>query len=339
MADPVSVLLVATPHVSASSLFGLYDTLMAAGRDWEFLVNGKEGAPVFDVKLVGPHLEPFASASGFRISPDVTFDDDVDCDLVIVPGLLLSTHERLDPADHPAIECLSAKRDAETRIVSACTGAIYLAEIGLLDGVEVTTHWGFEDLFRRHYPSVRLRLDRGLCFADASSGVATSGGTTGWQELALFLIANYGSVQLASRAAKVWLMADRGELQAPYSSMIKASPHDDAIVAKAQSWIGENYALENPVAEMTDRSGLPPTSFARRFRKATGKSPMDYVQSVRIEEARQMLETTNMPVAEIGDEVGYTDTATFRRLFKRRTGLTPVEHRNLFGAPRFDRYV
>lgn len=338
MANPVSVLLVATPHASASSLFGLYDTLMAAGRDWEFLVTGEIGAPVFDVKLVGPRLEPFASASGFRIAPDVTFDDEFDCDLIIVPGLMLSTHERLNPAEHPGIEWLKAKHDAGTRIVSACTGAIYLAEIGLLDGIEVTTHWGFEDLFRRHYPSVRLRLDRGLCFADAAHGVATSGGTTGWQELALFLITNYGSVQSASRAAKIWLMADRGELQAPYSSMLRANPHDDAIVAEAQSWIGEHYPSENPVAEMTSRSGIPPNTFARRFRSATGKSPMDYVQAVRIEEARQLLETTDKPVAEIGEEVGYGDTPSFRRLFKRRTGLTPVEHRKMFGRRRFERY-
>ena len=90
---------------------------------------------------------------------------------------------------------------------------------------------------------------------------------------------------------------------------------------------------------MTDKSGLPATTFARRFRNATGKSPMDYVQALRIEEARQMLETTGQPVAAVGEEVGYEDTASFRRLFKHKTGLTPVEHRRMFGASRFLRYT
>ncbi len=338
MPAPVSVMLVATPEVSASSLFGLYDTLMAAGRDWEFLVTGKDATPVFDVKLVGPSIEPFACASGFRITPDLTFEEAMDCDLIVVPGINLSPTERLEPAEHPALAWLNKHREAGTRIVSACTGAIYLAEIGLLDGEEATSHWGFAELFRKYYPKVRLRLDRGLCFAEAATGVATSGGTTGWQELALFLITNYGGVDRAAKAAKVWLMADRGELQAPYCSMIVSNPHDDRIITDAQIWIAENYAVENPVAEMAQRSGLPGTSFARRFRNATGKSPMDYVQAVRIEEARQMLESSDAPVAEVGEEVGYADTASFRRLFKRRTGLSPSEHRNMFGARRFDRY-
>lgn len=339
MSKPVSVHLLATPHASASSLFGLYDTLMAAGRDWENLVTGEPEEPVFEVKLVGPSLEPFACASGFRITPDVSFEQAAESDLIIVPGLNLSPRERLNASQHKGIEWLDARSNSDTRIVSACTGAIYLAEIGLLDGVEATTHWGFEALFRRNYPAVRLRLDRGLCFSDASRGVVTSGGTTGWQELALFLITNYGGVRRAAKAAKIWLMADRGELQAPYSSMIKSAPHEDRIIQNAQLWISENYPDENPVGKMVRNSGLPSTTFARRFRTATGKSPIDYVHALRIEEARQMLETTLAPIAEIGEEVGYTDTASFRRLFKRLTGLAPAEHRNMFGMKRFTRYM
>ncbi|RYH08817.1 GlxA family transcriptional regulator [Tropicimonas sp. IMCC6043] len=335
----VSILLVATPQASASSLFGLYDTLMAAGRDWETLVTGNPADPVFDVRLVGPSTEPFRCGSGLRIAPDIAFDDAEDCDVAVVPGLNLSHHDRPDPAEHPGLSWLARLPPGRTRVVSACTGAVYLAEVGLLDGVEATTHWAWEDLFRRCYPNVRLRTDRGLCFADAACGVVTSGGTTGWQELALFLIAQYGGAQRAARAAKVWLMADRGELQAPYSSMIRSTPHEDALIRETQSWIANHYAVENPVGEMAKRSGLPSTTFARRFRKATGKSPQDYVLAVRIEEARQLLETTSSPVSEIGEEVGYLDAPSFRRLFKRKTGLTPTEHRKMFGQTRFSRYI
>ncbi|UWR02375.1 helix-turn-helix domain-containing protein [Ruegeria conchae] len=335
---PFSVQIVTTPETSASSVFGLYDTLVAAGRDWEHLVSGEEPAPVFDVSLVGPDIEGFRCGSGVWVVPDQTFDQEDDADIVVVPGLTLSPHDRLDPEQHPCLAWL-AKRDlSKTRIVSACTGAVYLAEIGILDGVEATTHWAWEGLFRKFYPNVRLRTERGLCFADASRGPVTSGGTTGWQELATFLIAHYGSAQRAARAAKVWLMANRGELQSPFSSMITTAPHADAAIAQAQEWIAENYAIDNPVAEMAERSGLPPTTFARRFRKATSKPPQDYVLALRIEEARQILETTEDSVAEIGEAVGYVDTPSFRRLFKRKTGLTPSEHRKMFGQSRFSKY-
>ncbi|WP_050606161.1 GlxA family transcriptional regulator [Ruegeria sp. 6PALISEP08] len=335
---PYSVQIVATSATSASSVFGLYDTLVAAGRDWEHLVSGEEPMPVFDVSLVGPDIEGFRCGSGIWIVPDQTFKNADDADIIVVPGLTLSPHDRLDPELHPCLAWL-AKRDlAKTRIVSACTGAVYLAEIGILDGVEATTHWAWEGLFRRFYSNVRLRIDRGLCFADASHGPVTSGGTTGWQELATFLIAHYGGTQRAVRAAKVWLMANRGELQSPFCSMITTTPHADAIISQAQLWISNNYAIDNPVAEMAKRSGLPPTTFARRFRKATSKSPQDYVLALRIEEARQLLETTDCSVVEVGEAVGYADTPSFRRLFKRKTGLTPVEHRKMFGLSRFSNY-
>ena len=186
MSKPISVLLLTPPHVSASSLFGLYDTLMAAGRDWETFVTGEPEAPIFDVQLVGPSRDSGARASGSRVSPDIAFDDAGESDLIVVPGMTISARERLGVSERQSVEWLTARRNSGTRIVAACTGAVYLAEIGLLDGIEATTHWAFGDLFRRHYPAVRLRLDRSICFSDAALGVVTSGGTTAWQELALF---------------------------------------------------------------------------------------------------------------------------------------------------------
>lgn len=339
MSSPMSVLLLVTPYTSASGLFGIYDTLMAAGRDWETFVTGEAQAPIFDVKLVGASREAFPCASGIAVSPHVTFDDAPNADLVIVPGMTISAQERLGNSEQPSVRWLAEQERAGTRVVAACTGALYLAEAGLLDGVEATTHWAYGDLFRRHYPAVRLRLDLNLCYADAAHGVVTAAGTSAWQELAIFLIAQHGGVQRAAKAAKFWLLADRGELQAPYSSMVRALPHGDAIVEAAQTWIAEHYAVVNPVSEMTVRSGLPATTFARRFRTATGQTPMDYIQIMRIEEAKQLLEMTHNSVVEIGEEVGYADPASFRRLFKRRTGITPAEYRKMFGVQRFARYT
>jgi len=338
MHQPVKLHLLATPHVSASSLFGLYDALSAAGQAWEIFVTGEPVQPIFDVSIVGPTRDPFRCASGTLVAPDLGFEEAQGGDLVVVPGMNLSAIEPLGTSEQSSYDWLRVNHASGSRVVAACSGTIYLAETGLLDDQEATTHWAYGDLFRRYYPGVRLRLERSICYESAAQGVVTSGGTTAWQELALFLITNYGNVQHAVNTAKFWLMASRDELQAPYIPMIKTIPHVDSAVQAAQIWVAENYAATNPVKQMTLSSGLPATSFARRFRKATGYTPQDYVQTLRIEEAKQMLETDHSPIADIGVEVGYEDTQSFRRLFKRKTGLTPIEYRKMFGSQRFARY-
>ena len=114
--------------------------------------------------------------------------------------------------------------------------------------------------------------------------------------------------------------------------MVRPSQHDDAAVADCQSWIAENYAVANPVSRMVARSGLPERTFKRRFRAATGYAPVEYAQALRLEEAKQYLETTDLPIDDIGAAVGYGDPASFRRLFKRRAGLTPARYRQRFRA-------
>jgi transcriptional regulator GlxA family with amidase domain len=185
---------------------------------------------------------------------------------------------------------------------------------------------------------VRLRPEKSLCCSDARPDIVTSGGATAWQELALFLITQHAGIEHAVRAAKFWLLPDQGKLQSPYMAMPLGIPHGDPAVRDCQVWLSEHYATRNPVAAMVEQSNLAPTTFARRFRRATGYAPMDYVHTVRIEEAKQILETTDASIERIGAEVGYEDPASFRGLFKRKSGLTPAEYRRLFGRRRFERY-
>ena len=177
----------------------------------------------------------------------------------------------------------------------------------LLDDLEATTHWAFRDLFRLCYPRVRLRLEKSLCCSDAHPDIVTSGGTTAWQELALFLITQHAGIEQAVRATRFWLLPDQGSLQKPYMAMPLGIPHSDAAVRDCQVWLSERYATRNPVTAMLERSNLAPTTFARRFKRATGYAPMDYVHVVRIEEAKQIIETTNASIERIGEEVGYED--------------------------------
>lgn len=337
--DPIRVDLLVCPHNSASGLYGLYDVLTSVGIGWEHFVTGEPELPRFAVRIVGQTKEPFRCSSGIDIVPDASVDDASDTDIIVVTGLNASASEPLGNQYPILTEWLRFMHGHDTRITSACTGAILLAESGVLDGVEATTHWAFKDLFRVHYPNVRLRLERNLCWSDRNRGVVTSGGTTAWQELALFLITQHLSIEQAVRAAKFWLLPDHGALQAPYVSMPIGIPHRDAVILDCQTWISDNYAVGKPVSEMSRRSFLKSATFSRRFKLATGYSPMDYVHTVRVEQAKQLLEQSTLAIDEIGRDVGYEDIASFRRLFKRITGLNPAAHRRMFGFGRFEKYI
>ena len=159
-----------------------------------------------------------------------------------------------------------------------------------------------------------------------------------WQDLALYLITRFCGVEYATNTAKFWLMLSREESQAPFSVMSRRVPHDDGVISACQVWIAEHYEPPKPIAGMVERSGLSLTTFARRFNRATGYRPIDYVHALRIEEAKEMLEIGDDAIDKIGREVSYEDPASFRRIFKRKVGLTPSIYRRRFSRSRFERF-
>ena len=158
----------------------------------------------------------------------------------------------------------------------------------------------------------------------------TAGGATSWQELALYLIGRYCGPAHATRTAKIYLLAGHRDGQLPFTAMVRRSQLDDRPIAETVGWIETNYATPNPVAAMTERSGLTPRTFARRFQAGTGRRPMEYVHALRIEAAREQLEAGSAPVDDVGFAVGYEDPTFFRRLFKRVTGMTPAAYRRKY---------
>lgn len=205
-----------------------------------------------------------------------------------------------------------------------------LAEAGLLDGREATTHWSAQATFADCYPRVVLRPERVLVPTGSEHRIVTSGGATSWTELSLYLIARFSGEPEARRIAKVFLFGDRSDGQLPFAAMARPKQHDDGVIADCQEWIAENYAVANPVSRMVARSGLAERTFKRRFARTTGYAPLDYVQSLRIEEAKHMLETTDDAIDDIASGVGYDDPNSFRRLFKRTTSITPNQYRMRF---------
>jgi transcriptional regulator GlxA family with amidase domain len=205
-----------------------------------------------------------------------------------------------------------------------------LAETGLLDGREATSHWGYERLFRTRFPQVRFKPEPALVFADPAGRIVTAGGTTSWHDLALHIIARHCSPGEAARIAKVYLLKTHSEGQLPYAALVKEAPHADAAVRRTEELLKESCHEATAIREAVQRAGIPERTLKRRFKAATGVTLIDYVQNLRLEEAKRLLETTNRPVEEISAAVGYENSSFFGRLFKRRCGLTPAAYRKMF---------
>jgi transcriptional regulator GlxA family with amidase domain len=332
MADTGSprICLLTTPETSASLLYGLFDVLTTAGAIVPEMLQGAPGHQLFDVRIVAAAAAPFRCYGNVLIEPAAGISDIDRTDVAIVCDMYQPINQPPHGRYRDEIEWLKRIYQGGTILASVCTGSLMLAEAGLLDGLEAACHWAYRDMFRDHYPSVKLRDNSILCFAGENNRIVTAGGTMSWQDLSLYLITHFGGHKQAVLTAKAFLMADRSDGQRSFAIMAPRTQKSDRLIADSQAWIAENYTCENPVAQMANRAGLTSRTFARRFRASTGYEPMDYVQSLRIEEAKQMLETMDISVEDVGHAVGYEDPTSFRRLFKRKAGLTPAAYRRKF---------
>jgi transcriptional regulator GlxA family with amidase domain len=331
--SPVQTAIVAVPETSGSALYGMIDVLSAAGNLWQTLVGVEPGKRVFDVQIVSPSREPFRCGNAIPVSPDASVDDDPQADIVILPEIWLGPDESIK-GRHPAlIEWVRRRYRSGATLYSACSGAVLLAETGLLDGCDATSHWGYEALFRKQYPNVRFRPDPNLAFADPAGRIVTAGGTTSWHDLALHIISRHASPGEAMRIAKVYLLKWHGEGQLPYAALVRRDPHADAVVRACENWLAEHFREHAALEQAVRHSGIPERTLKRRFKQATGTTLIERLQDERIEYAKGLLESGALPVDEISVEAGYDDASFFRRLFKRRTGLSPSQYRRMFQLP------
>ncbi|WP_137391982.1 GlxA family transcriptional regulator [Rhodoligotrophos defluvii] len=326
---PAQIRLLALPEATPTAIYGLYEIFSAVGVAWAEMTGEAVEARRLDARIVARDAAPFPSPLGLPIVPHAALDE-VAADAVIVTDLALAPD--CCPGGRWRTEAAWV-RDQFARgaaICSVCTGSVFLAEAGLLDGIEATTHWGTARLFAKHYPGVKLCPERIICPSGPEHRIITGGGAGSWTDLALYLIARFCGPAEAVRIAKIFVLGDRSEGQLPFAAMGRVAGHPDAAIGRCQEWVADHYAQPNPVARMAGFSGLPERTFKRRFKMATGYAPMDYVQALRIEEAKQMLETTADPTDAIAHAVGYQDPVFFRRLFKRMTGTTPSRYRQRY---------
>jgi transcriptional regulator GlxA family with amidase domain len=329
----LSVGLLTLPESYPGALYSLHELLGAVGRTWSGITGEPETAACrFAPVLVSRDGQPLRSAAGPGIAVEAALAELPRPDLVIVTDLGLEAD--VAPRGRWAEEAGWVRHAyaAGAVVCSVCTGALFLAEAGLLDGLEATSHWAATGVVRAHYPQVRLRPERILCPAGPEHRIVTAGGASTWTELGLYLVARFAGEAEAWRLSKVFVIGDKADGMLPFAALARPRQHEDAAIAAAQLWLADNYTAANPVARMAEVAGLAERTFSRRFRKAKGYGAVEYVQALRLEEAKQMLETTGEATDTIAAAVGYADPVFFRRLFKRSVGVTPARYRQRFAA-------
>ena len=326
----VEVLILALPETAGSALYGMVDVLSASGNLWQTLVRSGDESRRFRVRILSPLEQPFTCGNGIPVSPQVSIADDPTAEIVILPEIWLGPDESLHGRYPALIEWLRRQYALGAELYSACSGSILLAETGLLDGRAATSHWGYTDLFRKHYPKVRFDPASNLVYADETGRIVTAGGTTSWHDLALHIIARHASPGDALHIAKVYLLKWHPEGQLPYTGLVRRAPHADSIARRCETWMTGHFREIDAIRQLVEEIDVPERSLKRRFKAATGATLIEYLQNLRIEEAKRLLEQGELPIDEVSAAVGYLDISFFRRLFKRLTGLTPSQYRRMF---------
>lgn len=327
-----NVYLLTLPESFASGIIGAQDLLRADDGTLALVDGGPEGPIVgFNTAMVGQRRE-METTYGPTLTMDSLPHETGQADVVYIAPLAIP------PASPPELapevrDWIRAQYEGGALVCAACTGTLALAASGLLDGQPATTHWAYAEAFRRTWPTVELRPGRTLIAGGHDKRLVTAGAHASWHDLMLYLIHRYGGAAAARRVAKVFLL-DWHELdQNAYACFRGNFRHEDQPILDAQQWLGENLAHPDAVKALVARSSISPRSFQRRFRRATGHTPIRYIQNLRVEEAKHLLENTDDSVEAIGHRVGYEDTAYFRRLFRRVTGVTPAGYRKAFRTP------
>jgi transcriptional regulator GlxA family with amidase domain len=311
----------------ASEVMGIADLFHIANKLWSHQ-NSKSKERLFVFELIGMRGTSVSTANGARI--DVRIARKMDGDLLIVPGLDFDSAriliDRLAQLE-PEIAFIRKTAQRGIPIASMCVGAFLLAEAGALDGRKATTSWLLNGVLEKRYPSVKLELN---AIVTEDDGVFCAGAVTAAYDLGLRLVERFGDGDLAQVVAKVMLLEPNRRSQAPFIFSSLDAQSKDTLVAQVSKWLHRNFRKQFSIDEVAAHFAVSARTLLRRFREEMQETPIGYLQKVRLEHAKALLETTNLPFAQIVDQVGYLDESTFRRLFKRHVGLTPIEYQKRF---------
>lgn len=318
---------VVTPETGTAGTFIIMDLLASVGMLWATLHGDEPGPPRFLPRLVSIDGQPYRDLHGVTIHPHGSLEDYPRPDIVMIPELAIDPWRPLPNSFALVADWIRSAHENGAIVASLCSGSMLLSETGLLEGEDATSHWGYCDAIASRHPGIRMRKERVLVPAGEGHRIITTGGFASWHDLLLYLVGRLAGPEEARRLAKLFLLDWHADGQLPYAALNMGLRHNDSAITQAQIWIADNYTSASPIKEMAARAGLSERSLLRRFKQATGQSPMQYVQTLRIEEAKQLIETTDLPLDDIACQVGYTEPSAFRRLFSRLVAISPAHYR------------
>ncbi len=320
------ITLLAFENCAASGIYGPIDAFGIANRYYHQLDQALSPAgSLFSWDIVSLDGKSVQGEGDVTIVPHGTIHDITVTSFILIPGFL-SPLKFIGRVPEEIIDWISLHHKKDVLIGSSCTGTFLLAETGLLNGKTATTNLKFSRYFQKLYPDVNLKPERILT---EDGGFICAGAATSYMDLCIYLIEKFGYAELAAICAKALLMEPRRS-QSPYFIFDYQKHHTDNIVKKAQYFMEKKFTESISVESLAADLGLSQRHFMRRFKMATGDSPLLYLQRIRIESAKLLLEKTMQSIDEITQQVGYEDPNSFRKLFKKNTGLSPNEYRNRF---------
>lgn len=309
-------------HNNLSSIVGTYKIFMRANKYWKD--SGRD--EVFKIELAGISKEVEFFGGLFTARPHTDISDIAKTDLIIIPSLNHNYNEAIKD-NAKVIDWLVNQYKNGAEAASICTGAFMLAAAGLLDGRTCSTNWAVADSFRTMFPKVDLQTDK---LITDENGIYTCGGAYSFLNLIIYIIEKYYDRTTAIFCSKVFQIEIDRQSQSPFAIFTGQKQHGDELVQKAQAYIEQNLNEKISMEQLSSQFAVGRRNFDRRFIKATGNTPVEYAQRVKIEAAKKAFETTRKTINQVMYDVGYSDVKAFREVFRKITGLSPLEYRNKY---------
>lgn len=305
-----------------SSIVGAYKIFTRANEYW--VKTGRK--ELFKIQLAGVSRSVDFYGGLFTVKPQAHISAITKTHLIIIPSLNHNYHKAVE-GNELMVDWIEKQYKNGAEVASICTGAFLLASSGLLNGKTCSTHWAAADNFRNMFPEVNLQTDR---LITDENGIYTNGGAYSFLNLIIYLIEKYYDRQTAIFCSKVFQIEIDRQSQSAFTIFTGQKLHSDEMVKKAQAYIEGNLHEKISVEQLSSRFSVGRRNFDRRFIKATGNTPVEYLQRVKIESAKKAFETSRKTVNEIMYEVGYSDVKAFREVFRKITGMSPLEYRSKY---------
>lgn len=322
---PLEVVILGFDGALSSVLTGALDLFSFTGVSWQRF-SDLEVQPKFKVQIASVGGVDIKCSNRLILQAHCDINDIQECDLLLIPTIGDSIDKVLK-RNSELLPHLIRLADTNADIASNCSGAFFLAEAGLLDNKIATTHWGYANKFKADYPLVDLQENQ---FVTQSGNIFCAAGGSAFYDLALLLIERYCGREMSTQVAKTQIIDSKRGSQNSYTNVTLHKPHSDVLVKQVQEFIENNFEQSIQVSDLATMVNVTSRTLNRRFQSCVAMRPIEYIQAVRIEQAKRLLESGKVSIKSLAYQVGYNDISSFTRLFKRATELTPKEYQDKF---------